>query len=490
MTPTLRAPFPYFGGKSRAKHLVWAAFGDVPNYVEPFFGSGAVLLGRPGTPGTETVNDIDGYVSNFWRAVQADPEAVAYYADWPVNEVDLHARHRWLVGATPASAEHIKAWRRKMKLDPLYYDAWIAGWWVWGLCQWIGSGWCAAPEWWERAKEGDRLGDGRRPSIKSQGVQSKALFEWEGRTNAGRDLRGIHGRGVAATRGRDTSNVNCRPATNRGVNTAEHEQRPDLTASRGVLSVDNEKRPHLWRGGVGTHSRRAVPEKLPLLGGRGGKGVLGGDKRVRDLDGSAEWEKRPSLKRGGRGVSRHLPEQLPSISGDGSGSGRGVLSDKMFKADRGTASRLRSDGIFEWMENLCVRLRRVRICCGDWSRIVGPAVTTCIGLTGVFLDPPYGSEHRDPRIYSHDSMDVAGAVRSWALEHGDDRQLKIALCGYEGEHDMPPTWQCVPWKASGGYAASAGNHDNAHRERIWFSPACNPVHDQQMSFFGKEATAT
>jgi hypothetical protein len=34
-------------GRARAAHLVWAAFGDVPNYVEPFFGSGAVLLGRP-----------------------------------------------------------------------------------------------------------------------------------------------------------------------------------------------------------------------------------------------------------------------------------------------------------------------------------------------------------------------------------------------------------------------------------------------------------
>jgi hypothetical protein len=47
VTATLRAPFPYFGGKSRAAHLVWAAFGDVPNYVEPFAGSLAVLLGRP-----------------------------------------------------------------------------------------------------------------------------------------------------------------------------------------------------------------------------------------------------------------------------------------------------------------------------------------------------------------------------------------------------------------------------------------------------------
>jgi hypothetical protein len=26
----------------------------------------------------ETVNDYDGYVANFWRAVQAAPEEVAY----------------------------------------------------------------------------------------------------------------------------------------------------------------------------------------------------------------------------------------------------------------------------------------------------------------------------------------------------------------------------------------------------------------------------
>ena len=34
----LKAPFPWFGGKSRVAHLVWQRFGDVANYVEPFFG--------------------------------------------------------------------------------------------------------------------------------------------------------------------------------------------------------------------------------------------------------------------------------------------------------------------------------------------------------------------------------------------------------------------------------------------------------------------
>jgi site-specific DNA-adenine methylase len=127
----MRAPFPWFGGKSRVSDIVWERFGNVDNYVEPFFGSGAVLLSRPHPPGTETVNDKDCYLANFWRAIQSDPEATAHYADWPVNEADLHARHLWLVKQTE--------FQERMKTDPDYFDAKIAGWWVWGLCCWIGG---------------------------------------------------------------------------------------------------------------------------------------------------------------------------------------------------------------------------------------------------------------------------------------------------------------------------------------------------------------
>jgi DNA adenine methylase len=97
----MKSPFPYFGGKSKIASDVWARFGDVKNYVEPFFGSGAILLSRPDVDldnlPLETVNDKDGLLANFWRALQADAERVAHYADWPVNENDFHARHIWLV---------------------------------------------------------------------------------------------------------------------------------------------------------------------------------------------------------------------------------------------------------------------------------------------------------------------------------------------------------------------------------------------------------
>ena len=84
----LRAPFPYFGGKRRAASLVWEALGNVDHYVEPFCGSAAVLLARPHVGRCETINDADGMVSNFWRAVKGAPDAVAAHCDWPVIEAE------------------------------------------------------------------------------------------------------------------------------------------------------------------------------------------------------------------------------------------------------------------------------------------------------------------------------------------------------------------------------------------------------------------
>ena len=133
---TLTAPFPYFGGKSLACAPVWGAFGEVKNYVEPFCGSAAMLLGAPEGQRVETINDADGFVANFWRAVSKDDAAVAEAMDWPVNETDLFARHIWLVQQSEGLLARLHA-------DPDYYDARIAGWWAWGACNWIGSGWCS-----------------------------------------------------------------------------------------------------------------------------------------------------------------------------------------------------------------------------------------------------------------------------------------------------------------------------------------------------------
>jgi DNA adenine methylase len=150
---TLAAPFPYFGGKALACETVWSAFGDVDNYVEPFAGSAAMLLGAPNGKRVETINDADGFVANFWRAVAHDAEAVAEHTDWPCNEADLFSRHSWLMRQRGGLLERLHG-------DPAWYDAKIAGWWCWGACNWIGSGWCSGTGPW--IHDGETLVDARQ----------------------------------------------------------------------------------------------------------------------------------------------------------------------------------------------------------------------------------------------------------------------------------------------------------------------------------------
>ena len=178
-----KAPFPWFGGKSKAAPAVWAALGDVDHYVEPFAGSCAVLLGRPHEANrayhSETVNDLDGFVSNFWRALAANPDAVADAASWPVSEADLHARHVAILRWRDSGAAD------RLAGDAAFHDPVIAGWWAWGLCSWIGGGWGSHCGPWWPDEEGRLVKRAREPGVSrrlphvtsSKGVNSASLRE-------------------------------------------------------------------------------------------------------------------------------------------------------------------------------------------------------------------------------------------------------------------------------------------------------------------------
>lgn len=338
----MKAPFPYFGGKSKIADVIWSRFGMVANYVEPFFGSGAVLLNRhdwtPETSSIETVNDADGFICNFWRSVQAAPEQVAKYADWIVNENDLHARHAWLVSQKDSLAAHLEG-------DPDYYNAKIAGWWCWGMNCWIGSGFCSGKGPWQQVE----MEDGTRQLVHL----------------------GDAGRGV------------------------------------------NRQLVHLGNAGQGVNRQRV-----------------------------------------------HLGN-----------AGQG---------DAGTGEQ----GIYAWMEALQQRLRRVRVCSGDWSRVCGPSVTFKNGVSGIFLDPPYLAHDRDEVLYSCESSTVASEVHRWAIANGDNPLLRIALCGYEDHYMMPDNWTCFSWKTGGGYGlqGEGRGRKNSSREVIYFSPYCLHVAQPTLGF--------
>ena len=242
MSEYLRAPFPWFGGKSKAAELIWSRLGrDIGSYVEPFLGSCATYLNRPAEfDGWVTLNDLDGNVANFWRSVQQSPEATAEAAANPVFEVDLHARHLALVSGAAQHAE-------RMMADADYHDPKLAGWWAWGACVWIGGGWCA--------------GDG--PWHAEPDAEGVASFTLGNGTGVNRKLPHLGNGG-------------------RGVN----RQLPHLgNGGRGV----NRQLPHLGNGGTGVNRKlphlgngTGVNRRLPHLGD-GGKGVN------RKLERALEW---------------------------------------------------------------------------------------------------------------------------------------------------------------------------------------------------------
>lgn len=164
----LKAPFPYFGGKSTVASKVWHALGDCNHYIEPFFGSGAVLLSRPNwseqSRFAETVNDKDGFIANVWRSLQFDPGEVSKWCDWPVNHADLAARKKELIKNENRLLENLMN-------NPEWFDAKLAGYWIWAASCWIGSGLTSIGQRPHVGHTGMGVhGIGKRPHVSKTGV--------------------------------------------------------------------------------------------------------------------------------------------------------------------------------------------------------------------------------------------------------------------------------------------------------------------------------
>jgi hypothetical protein len=475
----LKAPFPAFGGKSRVSDLVWERLGDPVNVIEPFANSAAFLLARPHPGKIETCNDANAFIANFWRAIKHDPEAVADFADWPVNEIDLHARHRFLVGidrpepiVPPRFAKHpltaeayragfrgetrsdAAAFQDRMRTDPEFHDPRIAGWWVWGACCWIGSGWCDTPESaeWNQLPKLYGYGSGCVPE--SKGLSAN-LPDISG--HAGGSGRGVH------------------------QSSGPSQKRPNISGFHN----EHGERTHLGRG---VHSK--VPDGIridpPMV------------PSAPYLEAPILGERRPhlsSMKPGyaGMGINAKVPRECRPQLADAFARGRGVNSN-----DSAETRAARRAWLMDWFGRLSDRLRTVRVCCGDWLRVCDSfSVTTRLGLTGVFLDAPYkavlasGKKSRSGDLYANDKgqdlTKLVDDVIAYCVERGADPLMRLAACCYEGEgYEVLESlgWDCYAWKSGGGYGNRSGKpNENAERERIWFSPHCLRSEKDRMPLF-------
>ena len=72
----MKAVIKYPGSKWSIAQWIIGFFPLHHSYLEPFFGSGAVLFNKPRSH-IETVNDLDGNVVNLFEWIQRDPERMA-----------------------------------------------------------------------------------------------------------------------------------------------------------------------------------------------------------------------------------------------------------------------------------------------------------------------------------------------------------------------------------------------------------------------------
>lgn len=77
----MKAIMKYPGSKWSIARWVIDFFPDHHSYLEPFFGSGAVLFNKPRSH-IETVNDLDGNVVNLFEWIKRDPERLAHEIYW------------------------------------------------------------------------------------------------------------------------------------------------------------------------------------------------------------------------------------------------------------------------------------------------------------------------------------------------------------------------------------------------------------------------
>lgn len=73
----MKAIIKYPGSKWSIARWIISYFPDHHSYLEPFFGSGAVLFNKARS-NIETVNDLDDNVVNLFEWIKRDPERLAH----------------------------------------------------------------------------------------------------------------------------------------------------------------------------------------------------------------------------------------------------------------------------------------------------------------------------------------------------------------------------------------------------------------------------
>lgn len=118
----MRTPLTYYGGKQGLSRQIVPLMPPHRLYLEPFAGGAAVFFAKPRAE-RETLNDLDGTIVRFWRALRERPEELAAAVaatpysreEWDASrqpaDDDVEAARRLLVNVDQSFAQSRGSWR-------------------------------------------------------------------------------------------------------------------------------------------------------------------------------------------------------------------------------------------------------------------------------------------------------------------------------------------------------------------------------------------
>lgn len=102
----MRTPLTYYGGKQALSTQIVPLFPSHRIYLEPFAGGAATLFAKSRVE-RETLNDLDGTIMRFWRALRDRPEELA-----AAVAATPYGRDEWHASRDQGAEDDIEAARR------------------------------------------------------------------------------------------------------------------------------------------------------------------------------------------------------------------------------------------------------------------------------------------------------------------------------------------------------------------------------------------
>jgi len=409
--------YTYFGCKKKVVDLVWRAWGpEVTLVVEPFAGTAVISLNAPEGHNVKNwyLNDYDMHVANVLRSVRYHPDTVVEYAAHPRLEIDMHQIHDYLMANKPSL--------RDLLLTGIEAcDPKLAGWWIWGCNNWLGSQWCACPikpdevflknedlkkfedaegTWRKKPNNRNRITESLTGTWRQKPVHSNRITE-----------------SLTATGRQKLSSNNC------------------ITES---LTATGRQKPN---------NRNRITESLTATG----RQKLNNCNRITESL-TATGRKKPNN-------CNRITEQLTDNS--------------------------RTEHIRGLVHRAYEQLRDTTILYGDFGRVLTNSYLGDSKNVGIVLDPPYPSTNmaNGGSAYSEgrdDEQDTFHRAWAWFVEHHEDADKRIVFCCQESCLEgltVPGAVRVINWTRNTGY--SSGNKktdaqkDTRSTELLLLSTACH-----------------